>query len=428
MMAHGDYSEHQIETVRQQTTIVTDKSGKQKKVASGTVGAVKGDFPPPSNPLIGWKGGNSSLPPGWKIKRHEYANQTVYFYMSPKNDIIKSRRAVIDYMFRDGDYTEKDFNIVISGAKQRKVALQELYDAKLRRRARRKKRSRSDATDEYEEDEDDEDDEEEETDENKIDSDEELDPVEDDDKFEDAKKCHKKNKPDKEPVLPTRRSGRIRIKEERQREEEEEQDSGAEDSESDSECAPTPPAGTGKRRTEDSDPESVQPEPKRKRGRPPKALSQSFELIELKGESEEEMIADTLLKVEQNMGDSLVKLDSSLFKVELSSQEDIKDFDLASGADIKLEGSAGPSLHNSIKEEFKFAADQNLPNSIHCNQDARDKVTVSEFYVDSSEYSASTKFVRENPYKSSAAADAADESAYAVVVNVLRDIVSSISD
>merc|ERR1712083_840648 len=146
MTASGNYSQHQIEMVKQQTTIVTDRSSK-KKIAAPT----RQDLSP-CNPLIGWKAGNSTLPSGWKIKRHEYANQTVYFYMSPKGDIIKSRRAVIDYMFQDENYTEKDFNIVISGAKQRKAVLQELYDAKVKRRARRKKRSRCDAAEEEDDD------------------------------------------------------------------------------------------------------------------------------------------------------------------------------------------------------------------------------------------------------------------------------------
>jgi len=419
MMQNGVYSEEQIETVRQQTTIITERTAKQRKGNGSAAGVVKDALP--SNPLIGWKAGNSSLPPGWKIKRHEYANQTVYFYMSPKGDIIKSRRAVIDFMFEDGEYTEKDFNIVISGAKQRKVALQELYDAKIRRRARRKKRSRSDAMEEEE----DEEDEEEETEEPKIDSDEELDPVEDDDKYEDAKKFQKKMKQGKvEPVLPTRRSGRIRIKEEKQKEEQDSEEEEDSDSES---GGPATPAPT-KRRLEDTDLEAEVPEPKRKRGRPPKAPSHSFELIELKGESEEEMIADTLLKVEQKMGDSLVKLDGNLFKVELSSQEDIKDFDLADASEIKMDS----TLHNAIKDEYKFTTDPNIPSSIQCNQSQGDKVSVSQFYnVDgTADFTVQTKLVREDLYNSTSAdsPDPPGASAYAVVVNVLKEIVSSISD
>ena len=419
MMQNGVYTEEQIETVRQQTTIITDRSGKQKKGVTGGVGGVAKDVSP-CNPLIGWKAGNSSLPPGWKIKRHEYANQTVYFYMSPKGDIIKSRRAVIDYMFQDENYTEKDFNIVISGAKQRKAVLQELYDAKVKRRARRKKRSRSDATEEEEDD----DFFDEESEEPKIDSDEELDPVEDDDKFEDAKKCHNKNKkPEKEPVLPTRRSGRIRIKEEKQKEE---QESGEEDSGSESESmSPSGEKVTSKRRVEETEVEvdSLTPEPKRKRGRPPKVLSQSFDLMGLKGESEEEMIADTLLKVEQKMGDSLVKLDGNLFKVELSSQEDIKDFNLTDAPEIKMGEPAAP-LHNSIKDEFKFSAE----DSIQCNQGGGgdSKLTVSQFYVDGSrdDFAKVSTPVVAPPANHETSAEAA----YAVVVNVLKEIVSSISD
>merc|ERR1719278_1424566 len=251
---------------------------------------------------------------------------------------------------------------------------------------------RSDATEEEEDD----DYFDEETEEPKIDSDEELDPVEDDDKFEDAKKCHKNKKPDKEPVFPTRRSGRIRIKEEKQKEEHE---SGAEDSESESESmSPSGEKVTSKRRVEETEAEvdSLTPEPKRKRGRPPKVLSQSFDLIGLKGESEEEMIADTLLKVEQKMGDSLVKLDGNLFKVELSSQEDIKDFDLADASEIKMDS----TLHNAIKDEYKFTTDPNIPSSIQSTQSQGDKLSVSQFYnVDgTADYTVQTKVVREDVY------------------------------
>merc|ERR1711902_235145 len=98
-------------------------------------------------------------------------------------------------------------------------------------------------------------------------------------------------------------------------------DSGAEDSESEGESmSPSGEKAANKRRveeTESAEGENLTPEPKRKRGRPPKVLSQPFDLIGLKGESEEEKMAD-----------SLVKLDGNLFKVELSSQEDIKDFNL----------------------------------------------------------------------------------------------------
>merc|ERR1712013_481526 len=109
----------------------------------------------------------------------------VYFYMSPKGEIIKSRRAVMDYMFEDGTYTEKDFYTVISGAKQRKVALQELYEA---RKNKKTKRSKSFAKEDSDVNLC------EEQDEHDIESEEELDTVEDDDeeKIDDAKKCHKK--------------------------------------------------------------------------------------------------------------------------------------------------------------------------------------------------------------------------------------------
>merc|ERR1719187_2691284 len=201
MTQSGSYTQQQIEMVKQQTTIVTDRSAK-KKIAAPT----RQDLSP-CNPLIGWKAGNSTLPSGWKIKRHEYANQTVYFYMSPKGEIIKSRRAVMDYMFEDGSYSEKDFLTVISGAKQRKVALQELYDAKVYKKSiKRKRRSKSNLKDDPEDtpDEDEEN--------NLPPTDDELDEVDDDDdeKYEDPRRSPKKLKLEKEPVLPTRRSGRIK--------------------------------------------------------------------------------------------------------------------------------------------------------------------------------------------------------------------------
>merc|ERR1712210_210681 len=176
--------------------------------------------------------------------------------------------------------------------------------------------------------------------------------------------------------------------------------------------------------------DSLTPEPKRKRGRPPKVLSQAFDLIGLKGESEEEMIADTLLKVEQKMGDSLVKLDGNLFKVELSSEEDIKDCNLTDAPEIKMGEPAAP-LHNSIKDEFKFSADEGSPtDSMQSNLggggSGSSKLTVSQFYVDGRDdfSKVSTPGVNNVPANNETSAEAA----YAVVVNVLKEIVSSISD
>merc|ERR1712037_639269 len=185
---------------------------------------------------------------------------------------------------------------------------------------------------------------------------------------------------------------------------------------------------TSKRRVEETEGEgdSLTPEPKRKRGRPPKVLSQAFDLMGLKGESEEEMIADTLLKVEQKMGDSLVKLDGNLFKVELSSEEDIKDFNLTDAPEIKMGEPAAP-LHNSVK----FSADEGSPtDSIQCNLggggSGSSKLTVSQFYVDGRDdfSKVSTPGVNNVPANNETSAEAA----YAVVVNVLKEIVSSISD
>ena len=189
--------------------------------------------------------------------------------------------------------------------------------------------------------------------------------------------------------------------------------------------SPTGEKVTSKRRVEETEVEvdSLTPEPKRKRGRPPKVLSQSFDLMGLKGESEEEMIADTLLKVEQKMGDSLVKLDGNLFKVELSSQEDIKDFNLTDAPEIKM---GETPLHSAIKDEFKFSVEPSPPDSIQCNQ--KDKLTVSQFYVDGGIKNDFANKVSTTPTAPVASNETSAEAAYAVVVNVLKEIVSSISD
>jgi len=204
MTQSGTYSQDEIEKVKAQNAPSQPEKNSKKKPS-----AISRQDLSPCNPLIGWKTGNTTLPPNWKIKRHEYANQTVYFYMSPKGDIIKSRRAVMDYMFDDGSYSETDFNAVISGAKQRKVALQEMYDA--RTGTKKKKRVRKFVPDD----------------------DKDLDPVNEGSDCEekeneedvegnsqklDDKKALKKQIVQKEIPMPTRRSRRFasRVREEPQ--------------------------------------------------------------------------------------------------------------------------------------------------------------------------------------------------------------------
>merc|ERR1719336_1713826 len=283
MTQSGVYTAEQIDTVKQQATIITDRSIKKKAQATPT----RQDLSP-CNPLIGWKTGNTTLPNAWKIKRHEYANQTVYFYMSPKGDIIKSRRAVIEYMFEDGSYAGKDFYTVISGAKQRKVALQELYDSKLNKKSgKRKRRSKSTMKDDSEADD---------PDDGDYLSEDELDNAEeeeDDDKFEDPRRSPKKLRVEKEPLLPTRRSGRIKEKKK-------EVCSDNDGSESEAE-----PNGPAKRRCSTAEREqqvvpAAAPEVKRKRGRPPKVAPQSFANSQT-GEEKE-----SLIKNEERIGEAFV--------------------------------------------------------------------------------------------------------------------------
>lgn len=198
MVQSGNYNQDEIEKVKAQNApSQPDKNSKKKP------SAISRQDLSPCNPLIGWKTGNTTLPPGWKIKRHEYANQTVYFYMSPKGDIIKSRRAVMDYMFDDGSYSETDFNAVISGAKQRKVALQEMYDA--RTGTKKKKRVRKFIPDD-------------DKDLDHVNEDQNTSECEEKENEEDAegntpkledKKAHKKQIVQKEIPMPTRRSRRF---------------------------------------------------------------------------------------------------------------------------------------------------------------------------------------------------------------------------
>merc|ERR550532_399195 len=427
-MQNGVYTEEQIETVRQQTTIITDRSGnKQKKgVAAGGVGGVTKDVSP-CNPLIGWKAGNSSLPPGWKIKRHEYANQTVYFYMSPKGDIIKSRRAVIEYMFDDGSYAEKDFYTVISGAKQRKVALQELYDSKLNKKSgKRKRRSKSRTTMKDDSEADDPDDGDY-LSESEVENAEEE---EDDDKFEDPRRSLKKPRIEKEPLLPTRRSGRIKEKK---------KEICSDNEGSESECEPSTPA---KRRCSTTESENQvvpvasttttppAPEVKRKRGRPPKVAPQSFANSQT-GEEKE-----SLIKNEDRMGEAFVKLE--LFKVDLNNDNEIKDFSDLSHS--KTAGNISDSAEIKVEEKDFVRKDFDFEEvkSIHSNQNAIDRVTVDEFFVNRGDYDVSTKLVKEEIYSNSEAElvssiknnsfEDNNISPYNVVVHVLNDIVSSISE
>ena len=416
MTQSGIYTAEQIDTVKQQATIITDRSIKKKAQATPS----RQDLSP-CNPLIGWKTGNTTLPNGWKIKRHEYANQTVYFYMSPKGDIIKSRRAVIEHMFDDGSYSEKDFYTVISGAKQRKVALQELYDAKLNKKSgKRKRRSKSTIKDDSEADDPDDQD---------YLSEEELDNAEEeeyDDKFEDPRRSPKKLRVEKEPLLPTRRSGRIKEKKK-------EVCSDNEGSESEAE-----PNGPAKRRCSTAEREqqvvpAAAPEVKRKRGRPPKVAPQSFANSQT-GEEKE-----SLIKNEDRMGEAFVKLE--LFKVDLNNDNEIKDFSDLSHSKT-LGSTTTPSTeiklgeNDLVKKDFDFEEEK----SIHSNQNAIDKVTVDEFFVNRGDYDVSTKLVKEEinsnseaELVSSSIKNNSDElhnniSPYNVVVNVLNDIVSSISE
>ena len=453
MTASGIYTVEQIEMVKQQATIITDRSIKKKPTTTPT----RQDLSP-CNPLIGWKTGNTTLPIGWKIKRHEYANQTVYFYMSPKGDIIKSRRAVLEYMFDDEEagYTEKDFLTVISGAKQRKVALQELYDAKLLRKTggvKRKRRSKSLSKDDSEvEDQEEQEyasEAEEEVENNNVNTTENNrndDVEDDDDRFEDLRRSSKKAKVEKEPILPTRRSGRIKGKK---------KEITSDNDGSDSELESTSPSvkrrcsGSGDNENQVVPVVTSVPAPggevKRKRGRPPKIAPQSFDTLQTGDGGNGSDVG--LVKSEERIDGSFVKLE--LFKVDLNNDNNIKDVPYLSSLNeeknsltneinrkeekVKVEYIED---HHSIKKEHDFQ--EEYIKSIHTEQNAIDKVTVDEFFVDRGE-DVSTNLVKKEIYSisSNAGLDSIknnlvdfheNNSAYDVVVTVLNDILSSISE
>ena len=442
MTASGVYTPEQIEMVKQQATIITDRSIKKKVSAGGGGGPTRQDLSP-CNPLIGWKTGNTTLPIGWKIKRHEYANQTVYFYMSPKGDIIKSRRAVLEFMFDDEEagYSERDFLTVISGAKQRKVALQELYDAKLVRKGIKRKRRIKSST--AREDSEMEEGVEHEDEEHQYNSEEELDKAEEEaeemmeDKMEDVKRVAKKprvEKEAKEPPLPTRRSGRIK---EKKKEVGSDNEGG---SDSEGEVKEFRRRGSGGGEDVQVVPSVVtsapggQPEVKRKRGRPPKVVTTtqtSFEPGQPGDEARREAAGE-------RRGEAFVKL-------ELLNENEIKDLSsLASSSDItheiiKQEGGSEIKQGNFLKHELEKDDEKNM-NSIHTDQNAIGKVRIDEFFAARGDdfNDVTLNLVKDEICNGSNELDSVKEdcssgvprplSAYDVVVNVLQELVSSISE
>ena len=342
MTADGNYTQDQIEMVRLQTAPATDKNGKKKP--AGTTPQRQDNSP--CNPLIGWKTGNATLPPAWKIKRHEYANQTVYFYMSPKGDIIKSRRAVMDYMFEDGGYSEKDFNIVISGAKQRKVALQELFDNRLNKNTNKKKKVKGSVS--------------EDPDINELDiADSDDNMTEGEVAAEETKKVVQK-KP-KVEIQPTRRSGRVasKIKEKRKLGSEEDEEEEEE-------------AGDGKRKAEEEMGNT------RKRMK----MNKSPEVV------------DDNTKIEPT---------PDIAKVEEG---------------VKSEQEEG----GEHKEDLLAKSIQYL--------DVADNVSLSDILVDESEMQNMQRLeqVEDKPRLVNVTNSSVEHSAYNVVVNVLTDLVSTISE
>ena len=137
------------------------------------------------------------------------------------------------------------------------------------------------------------------------------------------------------------------------------------------------------------------------------------------------------------MGEAFVKLE--LFKVDLNNDNEIKDFSDLSHS--KTTGNTSDSAEIKVEEKDFVRKDFDFEEvkSIHSNQNAIDRVTVDEFFVNRGDYDVSTKLVKEEIYSNSEAdlvsssiKNNSDEdnniSPYNVVVHVLNDIVSSISE
>lgn len=242
------------------------------------------------------------------------------------------------------------------------------------------------------------------------------------------KKCHKKQRVEKEPVLPTRRSGRIRIKEQLK-----ELDDSDDSGDSDSEIMSS--QGTNKRRLSSSDIQDPAVDPRRKRGRPPKShLLEDEDGMFVREDMDP--ITDTMLKVEK-MGNSIIKLEGTIFRGLSGDTKMKEDLDIEyTEIDNYSENTNEIKLEENYRTEKGLELDPNRPNSIHDNENAEERM--SGFLVTSAGYTIANNYVMEQIYSTAHSeaglvsiensADSTANSAYAVVVNVLNDIVSSISE
>ena len=252
----------------------------------------------------------------------------------------------MDYMFEDGGYSEKDFNIVISGAKQRKVALQELFDNRLNKNTNKKKKVKGSVS--------------EDPDINELDiADSDDNMTEGEVAAEETKKVVQK-KP-KVEIQPTRRSGRVasKIKEKRKLGSEEDEEEEEE-------------AGDGKRKAEEEMGNT------RKRMK----MNKSPEVV------------DDNTKIEPT---------PDIAKVEEG---------------VKSEQEEG----GEHKEDLLAKSIQYL--------DVADNVSLSDILVDESEMQNMQRLeqVEDKPRLVNVTNSSVEHSAYNVVVNVLTDLVSTISE
>lgn len=68
---------------------------------------------------VGWKTGNSTLPPGWKIRTHFWWDREKQTFMAPDGRIFGSRKAVLKQMEAEGSYDLADFEKVRRGLKRK---------------------------------------------------------------------------------------------------------------------------------------------------------------------------------------------------------------------------------------------------------------------------------------------------------------------
>ena len=399
---------------------VSSASLLSSSLLSTTLGGGPGDGDESSaqHPLAGWKVGSATLPAGWKLKRHEYANQTVYIYMSPGGDIFKTRRTMLDFMWEDGGYTEKEFAAVIVGGKQRENVLREHYEAKMRG-------NQNGAED---------------PDGAQLSSEgeigmEELDLAEDDEdeklvevvvvKLEEGSRkgaASRRIKQEKEPVLPTRRSGRVASKIKRSRLDS--NDGGGSDAEDE--------AAAKKARLDDEDILSGRRRSTTQRGgRQLCKTETAADHLTMKEETDGGLKSDVAKDEEETIVPELKEAteDEGTLVAEEEEEEEMAEAgrrreEAYSGMEV-TEGGGGDVMY--FADSIQYLKEEVQDERMEEREDGN--VPLEAAAIGEPELNhAAVKIEQERPSIVRVSSSSVERSAYNVVVNVLSDLVSTISD